>query len=190
MVSKMVNSKIRAWARMLLDLFHTRSYPPRRLAVRSDSFCPANPATAILVEEVGRNTSLISHETMVAGPYTPEAAQNAELAFPIDVYSQVFRELAISQAVVGVACAIDQNGERAIRGEQPDGKRTLLLVTAPLGAQRFTSLPGTPQVHLRSGSHDPRFPTMGSKVIPQPLSGGKETDQIANAFSKASRASR
>jgi hypothetical protein len=189
MVSKMVNSKIRAWARMLLDLFHTRSYPPRRLAIRSDSFCPANPATAILVEEVGRNTLLISQETVVAGPYTPEAAQNAELAFPVDVYSQVFRELAISQAVVGVACTIDQNGQRAIRGEQPDGKRTLLLVTAPLGVQRFTSLPFAPQVHLRIGSHDPRFPPIGSKAKSQPLSGGKEKNQIANAFSKAFRAS-
>jgi hypothetical protein len=148
MVLKVAGSKIRAWARTLLDLFRTRLYPPKRLPVREDCFCPANPATAILVEETGRSTALISKETVAPGPYRPEAAAMGELAFPIDVYSQVFRELAISQAVVGVACAIDRNGERAIRGEQPDGERTLLLLTTPLGTRRFTSLPSAPQVHL------------------------------------------
>jgi hypothetical protein len=81
------------------------------------------------VEEAGRQTALLSREIVVPGTYSPQAAKD-KLLFPIDVYSQAFRDVAASQAVFGIVCAIDRNGERAISGEQPDGEHNLLLLTA------------------------------------------------------------
>jgi hypothetical protein len=127
----MIRSQVRAWSRTLLALFRSRLYLPKQRPVRDDRFCPTDPATAVLVEEVGRRTALISNQTVVPGPYSPHEAAKGQLAFPIETYSEVFRELAISQAVVGILCVIDQNGERAIRGLQPDGKLTMVLLTKP-----------------------------------------------------------
>lgn len=129
--------RLRRGLRMLLELFCTVLTRPkdrstwRRWPVRLDL-----SKTVLTHDEGGSSTILMSSEKVLPGPYDPREAAKGHFAFPIDVYAKLLRELPISSAIISTVAAIDEHGQCALNGRQPDGNKFLLLISMPLSIRQ------------------------------------------------------